>query len=97
MIGVNVGVKCRFVVGWFNGNFQDLDTYVSSTSRSGQRLANAVAAENVEFILFSFDVGRAFAKGMRFEEFSALFGQDVRAVEFVFKDDADCLRDLLDF
>ena len=49
---------------------------------SGQRLVNAVAAEHPEFILFSFDVSQAVAKGKTFEEVCALSGQDVRKVEF---------------
>ena len=48
--------------------------------------------------MFSFDVGQAFAKGMAFEEFSALSGQDIRKVEFdVPKADVYCLRALFDF
>ena len=59
---------------------------------------NVVAAENPEFILVSFDVSRVFAKGMAFEEFSALRGQDIRKVEFdVPKVDIECLRQLPDF
>ena len=57
-----------------------------------------MAAENPEFILFSFDVWQAFAKGMVFEEFSAFSGQDIRKVEFDLpKVDIECLRQLFDF
>ena len=98
MIEGNVGIKCRLTVRGFKDKFQDLDTYAGTTSRSGQRLVNAVAAENPEFILFSFDVSQAFAKGLTFEELSALSGQDIRKVEFdVPKADIDCLRQLPDF
>ena len=62
--------------------FQDLDTYAGTTSRSGQRFANAVAVGNLQFILFSFDVGQAFAKGMAFEGLGALSGQDIKKIEF---------------
>ena len=59
MIEGNVGVKCRFAVRGYKDQFQDLDTSAGATSRSGQRLANAIAADN-----FSFDVSRAFVKGL---------------------------------
>ena len=82
MIEGTVGVKCRLAVRGFNDTFHDLDIYVGTTSRIGQRFANAIAAENLEFTLFSFDVSQAFAKGMTFEELSALSGQYIRKVEF---------------
>ena len=86
------------IVRGFKDKFQDLDTYVGTTSRSGHRLANAVAAENPEFILFSFDVSRAFATGMTFEEFSAFSGHDIGKVEFdMFKADMICLCELPEF
>ena len=56
MIDGAVGAKCRLIVRGFQDRFQDLDTYAGTTSRSGQRLVNAVAAEYKEFLLFSFDV-----------------------------------------
>lgn len=56
-----------------------------------------VAAENPEFILFSFDVHQAFAKGMAFEELSEISGQNVRKVEFdVPKADLECPKQLPD-
>lgn len=98
MIEGNVGVKCLLIVRVVKDKFQHLDTYVGTASGSGQRLANAVAAENAEFVLFSLDVGQAFAKGMTFEEFSELSGQEVRKVELdVPKADLPCLRELPDF
>ena len=67
-------------------------------SLGGQRCVNDVAAGNPEFILCSFDVSQAFAKGMTFEESSALSGQDVRKAELdVSKADIECVRQLLDF
>ena len=71
MIEGNVGVKCRFIVRGFKDKYQDFDTYAGTTSRSGQRIVNAVVAENEDFILFSFDVSQAFANGLAFEELSA--------------------------
>ena len=58
MIDGNVGVKCTLVVRGIKGEFQDSDTYAGTTSRSGQRFANAVAAGNQEFILSSCDVSQ---------------------------------------
>ena len=82
----------------FKDQFQDFDTYVGATSRSGQRLVIAVPVQHPEFILFSLDGSQAFAKGMAFGEFSAFSGQDVGNVELdVPKADLECLRQLLDF
>ena len=94
----NVGAKCRLTVRGFNDKFQDLDTYAGTTSRSGQRIVNAVGAENDKFILFSFDVSQAFAKGWTFEELSKLTGTSCRAVQFdVPKADLDCLNQIRGF
>ena len=41
----NVCVKRRFIERGFKDEFQDLDIYVGTTPRSGQRLVNAIAAE----------------------------------------------------
>ena len=82
----------------FKDKFQDLDTYAGATGRSGQRFVNVVAAEHENFLLFSFDVSQAFAKGLTFEELSALTAQQIRKVEFdVPKADLECLRQLPDF
>ena len=72
LIEGNVGSICRLTVRGFKDKSPDPDTYAGTTSRSGQRVVNVVAAENSEFILVSFDVFRAFAKRMTFEEFSTL-------------------------
>ena len=75
-----------------------MDTYAGTTCRSGQRLVDAVAAENADFVLFSFDVSQAFAKALAFEDFSVLTGQPIRKVELdVPKVGFDCLRQLPDF
>ena len=62
MVEGNVGIKCRFIVRGFKDKCQDLDIYAGTTSRSGQRLVNAVSAEEPGFILFSFDLSQVFAK-----------------------------------
>ena len=82
LIEGSVGVECRLTVRGFKDTFQDLDAYVGTTGRSGQRLANAVAAGNNDLFFFSLDVSQAFAKGLRFEKLSALIDQQVRKVEF---------------
>ena len=61
---------------------QELKTHAGTTSRSGQCLVNGIAAEHDDFILFSFDVPQAFAKGMPFKELAALFGMELREVQF---------------
>ena len=98
MIEGSVGVHCKLAVRGFKGKFQDLDTYAGATSRSGQRLTNAVAVGNKDFLLFNSDVSQAFAKGLAFEDFSAVTGQQIRKVEFdVPKVDLECPRQLYDF
>ena len=86
VIDGNVGVKCRLTVRGIKNEFQDLDTYAGTTSRSGRRFVNAVAAGNENFILFSFDLTKAFAKGLAVKELGELIGVECRAVLFdVFK------------
>ena len=98
MIGGNVGVKCGLTVRGFKDQFPDLDTDAGTTSRSDQRIVNAVASGNDDFILFSFDVGQAFAKGMTFEKLSKLTGTGCRAVRFgVPKQDLICLKQIKGF
>lgn len=95
MIEGNVGVNRRFTVRGFKDKFQDFDIYAGSISRSGHWLVNAVVADNEVFILFSFDVSQAFAKGFTFEEFSKFTGVECRVVEFdVPKPDLDCFKQL---
>ena len=93
MIEGNVGVTCKLTIRGFKDKFQDLDIYVGTASRSCQRPVNAVAVENDNFILFSFDVRLAFANGLTFEELSKLTRIESRAVQFdVFRHDLQCLR-----
>ena len=94
----NVGAKCRLIVRGFKDQPQDLDTYVGTISRSGQRIVNAVAAENEHFILSSFDVNQASVKWLRFEDLSKLTGTECRAVQFdVPMADLDCLKQIRGF
>lgn len=98
LIGGHVGINCRSTVGGFNNKCQDLDAYAGTIGRSGQRLVNVVAVGNAEFILLSFDVSQAFAKGAGFDEFSELSGQEVSKIEFdVPRADLDCFEQLPDF
>ena len=53
MIEGSVAVKCRFIVRGFKDRSQDFDTYVGTISRSAQRVVNAVAVENNDFIFVS--------------------------------------------
>ena len=93
MVEGNVGANCRFTVRGFKDKFQDLGAYAGTISRSGQRHANAVAAENEDFIFLSFDASRAFAKGLTFGGFSKLTGTECRVVQFdVPRLDLECLR-----
>ena len=50
--------------------------------RWGQRLANALTAQEEDWVLFGFDVSAAFAKGLPFQELSALSGEPLRVVQF---------------
>ena len=91
----NVGIKCKLTIKNFKDKSQDLDTYARTTSRSGQRLINAAAAESPDVILVSFGVSQTFAKRKTFEELSALKSQDMRKVEFDAPEtDIDCLKQL---
>ena len=76
-----LGIKGRLTARGFKDKMQELETYAGTTSRHGQRIVNAIAAENPDWVLFFFDVPQAFAKGMTFAELSALTWT-VREVEF---------------
>ena len=82
----------------FKDRMQELETYAVTTSRSGQRLVDPIAAQCEDFVLFSFDVSQAFAKGTIFEELSALIGTELREVQFdVPHGDLDILRSIEGF
>lgn len=93
VIAGNASIKWRLVVRGFKDQFQDLRAYTGKTSRAGQRSANAIAAEIPDFVLSGFDVSRAFAKGMAFQDFSELTGTDFRESQFdVLRSDLECVR-----
>ena len=93
-----VGVHRRFAVSCFTDTFQDLGAYAGAISRSSQRFANAVAAGNFDFMLFSFDVSQFFANGMAFEQSSELTCADIREVQSdVPTADLECLRQINGF
>ena len=66
----------------FKDRQDQLETFAGTASRSGQRVVNAITAQNPDFVLFSFDVSQAFAKGLTFEEYARATGTQLRAVEF---------------
>ena len=77
----------------FKDRQTDLETFAGTASRVGQRLVNSIGAQYDDFVLFSFDVSQAFAKGMPFEELSKITGEPLRAVEFDLRgEDVDFLR-----
>ena len=67
MIDGSAEVTCIFIVRGFRDKVQDSDTYAGATCNPGQRPVNAVAVENPDFVLCSFDASQAFVEGMRFE------------------------------
>ena len=86
-------IKCRITMRGFKDRCTDLETYAGTASRAGQRMVNSVCAQHEDFVLFSFDVSAAFAKGMTFEELSRLTGMPLRKVEFTLAaDDVALLR-----
>ena len=95
MVDGILSIKCRLTARGFKDKMQELETYAGTTSRSGQRLVNLVAAQEEDFVLFSFDVSQAFAKGMTFKELSALTGTELREVQFdIPKADLEILRQI---
>ena len=59
-------IKCRITMRGFKDRCTDLETYAGTASRAGQRMVNSACAQHDDFVLFSFDVSAAFAKGMTF-------------------------------
>ena len=82
MIDSLLGIKCRLAARGSKGTIQEFETYAGTTARCGQRLVNLVVAEHDDFVLFSFDVPQAFAKGMAFNELSESTGMELREVQF---------------
>ena len=66
----------------FKDRCEWMETFAGTASRWAQRVVNSCTVQEDGFILFSLDVGSAFAKGMTFEELSKLTGEPLRAVEF---------------
>lgn len=98
MVEGNFAIKCRLAVRGFNCKLQHLDTYAGTTGRAVQRLANALEAENPDFVLSSFDVRQAFARGMVFRESRALTGTELREAKFdVPRSDLECFRQIKGF
>ena len=80
--GVKI-IKVRLTMRGFKDSAVALDTFAGTASRWAQRLVNSVAATEKDFVLFSLDVSKAFAKGMTFKELFELTGQPLREVQFV--------------
>ena len=49
-------MQCRLKVRGFKDELQDLETHAGTTSRSGHRIDNCIAAENLDVVLLSFEV-----------------------------------------
>ena len=86
-------VKVRITMRGFKDVCQSMETFAGTATRWAQRIVNSVAANEDDFVLFSLDVSKAFAKGMTFQELSELTGEPLRAVQFeVAEDDVTALR-----
>ena len=91
-------VKCRLTMRGFRDRCMTLETFAGTASRAGQRIVNSEAAQNDDFVLFSFDVSQAFAKGLTFEEIARLTGTPLREVEFdLASEDVQYLKSLPGF
>ncbi len=98
MIDKVLQIKCRLTMRGFKDRQSDIETFAGTTSRAGQRVVNTVVAQEDDFVLFSFDVSQAFAKGLTFEEFARLTGQELRSVQFrLAPEDVPLLRHLPGF
>jgi len=88
-------IKCRLTMRGFRDRCSTLETFAGTATRSGQRVVNTITAQNPDFVLFSFDVSQAFAKGLTFEEYARLTGNQLREVEFeLAKEDVSLIRKL---
>ena len=91
-------IKCRITMRGFRDKEITIETFAGTASRRGQRIVNSIVAQNEDFILFSYDVSQAFAKGMTFEEYARATGEQLREVEFeVTAEDAELIRKLPGF
>ena len=75
-------VKVRITMRGFKDSCMSLETFAGTATRWSQRVINSAAVTNEGFELFSFDVSKAFAKGMSFEELARLTGEPLRQVQF---------------
>ena len=82
-------ITTRMTMRGFRDNVSSLETYAGTASRGDQRIVDSVIINEPDFINFSFDVSKAFAKGMTFKEISELTGEPLRAVEFYLSEE-DC-------
>ena len=86
-------IKVRITMRGFKDLCQSMETFAGTATRWAQRVVNSVAANEDDFVLFSLDVSKAFAKGMTFQELSELTGEPLRAVQFeVAEEDVAALR-----
>ena len=75
-------IKARLTVrGFKDMQAQQLETFSGTTSRWGQRLVVAIAAQR-RWSLFSCDVSQAFLRGLRFDDIAKIKGEVRRSVQF---------------
>ena len=91
-------IKVRLTMRGFKDTCINLETFAGTATRWSQRVVNSATANEEDFVLFSFDVSKAFAKGMTFEELSRITGEKLRVVQFeVTPEDAILLRKIPGF
>ena len=91
-------IKSRITMRGFKDRCEWMETFAGTASRWAQRVVNSCTVQEDGFVLFSLDVGSAFAKGMTFEELSKLTGEPLRAVEFdLSPEDVKILRQIPGF
>jgi hypothetical protein len=82
LVDGNKIIKVRITMRGFKDTCMNLETFAGTATRWSQRIVNSAAATEEDFELFSFDVSKAFAKGMTFEELARLSGEPLRHVQF---------------
>ncbi len=88
-------IKARLTMRGFKDHDDNLATFAGTATRWGQRVVNAITAQQSDWVLFSFDVSAAFAKGLSFKELSELTGEPLRVVQFeLHPDDIKLLREI---
>ena len=91
-------IKVRLTMRGFKDHCINLETFAGTATRWSQRVVNSATANEEDFELFSFDVSKAFAKGMTFEELSRITGEPLRQVQFeLTPEDALLLRKIPGF